>query len=114
MRTTSWVVFWLGNLAKARAGVDARVLEAGAGYLRKGMDGACAEMRARVLTALAAAGKAEKKDAEFSEEEAGKLSTAGRLLAIYGGASMAAPPKEKWAGLNALEMSVLVMCLADG
>ncbi len=112
IRTTSWVVFWLGHLAKSGVKVDAKALNAAIAHLRSRLPAASVAMRVRALTALAANGKAEKKDlAAISKAELGKLPMAGRLLAGYAGAEAAAPPKKDWDKLNAFEASVLLLHL---
>jgi len=114
VRTTSWVVFWLGQLGKADRERVARPLNRAAAYLRESLAGAPVEMRARVLPALAMSGRKTKRDAALvRKDDAGKLSPMGRLLAAYGGADVPLPPKEAWGGLDGREMSVLVCHLAD-
>jgi hypothetical protein len=113
IRTTSWVTFWLGHLARAGGDVDAKMLTAAMASLRKSLAGASPEMQTRILTALAANGKATQEDLALIERTgAGKISRPGRLLAASAGAALPLPLGDKWDKLSVLETSALVLCLA--
>jgi len=112
VRTTSWVTFWLGHLAKAGGKVDAKMLDAAIRSLRKSLPNATAEMRTRILTALAANGKATKADLALIDAGGiGGLSRPGRLLAVSAGAALPLPVERRWGELSVIETAALVLCL---
>jgi len=114
LRTTSWVVLWLGRVRQAGGAVDADVLSAGADYLERHVGASRPEMQSRVLVALAAAGRPlEGEIAEALAKRAQELSPAGRSLAAVGGAAVPLPPKDRWGELNATEASALILALAS-
>ena len=112
VRTTSWVTFWLGHLARAGGVVDTKMLDAAMASLRKSLPGAAPEMRTRILTALAANGKATSADLALIEADNLKdLSRPGRLLAVSAGAALPLPVESRWSELSVIETSALVLCL---
>lgn len=113
VRTTSWVVFWLGHLAQSGTKVDAKVLGAAIAYLRKKLPGSHLEMQTRILAALSVRDKMTDDDlALVDRADVKQLSAAGRLLAVSAGAALPLPVKRRWRGLNVLETSALILCLA--
>jgi len=113
VRTTSWVVFWLGHLAQSGTKVDAKALDAAIAYLRKELPESGVEMQTRILTALSVNGKTTDADLALVDgADVKKLSPAGRLLAVSAGAALPLPLREGWRGLNVLETSALILCLA--
>ncbi|MFH1732310.1 MAG: hypothetical protein ABIF82_11765 [Planctomycetota bacterium] len=113
VRATSWVVFWLGHLAESGAKVDAKALGAAIAYLRKNLPESGLEMQTRILTALAVNGKTTDGDLALVDgADVKKLSAAGRLLAVSAGAALPLPLREGWRGLNVIETSALILCLA--
>ncbi len=112
VRTTSWVTFWLGRLARAGGKVDAKMLDAAIRSLRKNLRNATTEMRTRILTALAANGKATREDLALIEAGGiGDLSRPGRLLAVSAGAALPLPVERRWGELSVIETAALVLCL---
>ena len=112
VRATSWVAFWLGHLAKAGGTVDAKMLDAAIVSLRKSSPGATAEMRTRILTALAANDKATKEDlAQIEADGLQGMSRPGLLLAASAGAALPLPLKDKWGELSVIETAALILCL---
>jgi len=112
-RSTSYVVFWLTQLGKAGVPVERKLLDPAVAYLRANLGKANLDMQARILFALAAAGRAS--DADFAairKADPTELSRAGQLFLNCAGA-FAAPAYES-REFTVLELSLEVLAATGG